>query len=88
MTENELKCFKRALQKNGITCNETPRTEEELANLICVFNIKEHTFAIQPKEYILSKEEVFIPVKGLYENYISLKANKDTDSKNGGNLEL
>ena len=79
MTENELKCFKEALQKNGITCQETPKTEEEMANLICVYNIKAQTFDVKPKEYKLGKYEVFIPLKGLYENYSTQTSDKNND---------
>lgn len=77
MTEKELKNFKEVLQKNGIPCRETPRTKEEMANLICIYNTKTDTIALKPKDYVLTENEVFIPIKGLCEDYPSLTTNEN-----------
>lgn len=82
MTEKELENFKEVLQKNGIPCRETPRTKEELANLICIYNKKTDIIALKPKDYVLTEDEVFIPIKGLFEDYSS-----STHKENRKNIE-
>jgi len=77
MTEKEVEIFKEVMQKNGIPYRETPRTKEEMANLICIYNTKTNTIALKPKDYILTENEVFIPTKGLCEDYPSSTTNEN-----------
>ena len=83
MTEKEVEIFKEVLQKNGIQYRETPRTKDELANLICVFNKKTKMIDLLPKDCILTKDEVFIPIKGLCEDYTqSINLIESKEAKN------
>jgi len=77
MTEKEVEIFKEVMKKNGIPYRETPRTKEEMANLICIYNTKTNTIALKPKDYILTENEVFIPTKGLCEDYPSSTTNEN-----------
>ena len=83
MTEKELKSFKETLQKNGIPYRETPRTKEELQNLICVYNTKTDTIALKPKDHILTEDEAFIPTKGSYDNYTVSTSNGNMKESDG-----
>ena len=80
MTEKEVEIFKEVMQKNGIPYRETPRTKEEMSNLICIYNKNTSTFTIKHKDYVLNKDEVFIPIKGLYKDYTNLNNNNNDDS--------
>ena len=78
MTEKEVEIFKEVMQKNGIPYRETPRTKEEMSNLICIYNKKTSTFIIKHKDYVLTKDEVFIPISGLCKNYNKLNNNDNS----------
>ena len=82
MTEKEVEIFKEVMQKNGIPYRKTPRTKEEMSNLICIYNKKTSTFTIKHKDYVLTKNEVFIPIKGLCKDYKSLNNNYTDDTLN------
>ena len=76
MTEKETEIFKGVLKKNGIPCREKPRTKEELANLIFIYNEKKETLEIKSKDHILTKDETFIPTPGLCETYLTTESEK------------
>lgn len=80
MTEKEVEIFKEVMQKNGIPYRETPRTKEEMENLICIYNKKTSTFAIKHKNHILTSDEVFIPIKNLCKNYQNFNNNNHDDT--------
>jgi len=78
MTEKEVEIFKEVMKKNGIPYREKPRTKEEMSNLICIYNKKTSTFTIKHKDYVLTKDEVFIPINGLCKDYKNLNNNDNS----------
>ena len=89
MAVNERERFNKILQKNGIGCRKEPRTKEEMANLICIYNTTKDTIELKPKDYVLAEDEIFIPTEGLSKEYTSAASDgKTSDRKTAEGDEL
>ena len=67
ISKEELENFFKVMDKYNLPYNKTPRTQEEINNLKCVYNLKDRTIYAVCKDKTLSKDEMIITPKDLFD---------------------
>ena len=68
ITQNELTNFFNAMKKNNLSYREEPRTQEEISNLIVVYNCATKQYYTLNKSSELKPEEKVVTPFEIFEN--------------------